>query len=309
MAAGKRINLSELADDPPLQGARVPTFAEISQPRPARVDQVAANPLNTRDVYSQPEKLVSLVESIRLHGQLQPCTVVTREAFLATFPEHAPSVGDSVYVQVTGARRRAAALELGLSSIDISLKNSLAESRTGFISATAAENIDREDYDPVEEARAVQLLVQECGSGKQAAEQLSRTPGWVSHRLNLLKLEPELRSAIQLGEMPLREVRDLHKRSRDEQLAALKAWQTVMESRGQSDDARRQRYAADGDTSAQEQGADGVESSKKRQPRRSPIAAAIYRLGGTPTKIAETLRAELSVEDRRSLAEALLYEE
>jgi ParB family chromosome partitioning protein len=263
--------------------------------------------LNTRDVDSHPETITKIAASIRLHGQLQPCTVVTREAFLEIFAEHATAVGHAPFVQVTGGRRRAALLELGYPTIDMTVKNAVAESRAKFISATAAENIDREDYDLIEEARAVQLLVQECGSGKAAAEQLSRTPPWVTQRLNLLKLEAEVHMALRAAEIPLREVRDLHKRSREEQLVALKTWRKVAESRQKADESR---HSGQEDSDSSSGNGSGIDPNVKHvMPRRSPVAAAIHRLGGTPVKIAENLRSALSAEDQRALAEELMREE
>ncbi|GGM22270.1 ParB/RepB/Spo0J family partition protein [Dactylosporangium sucinum] len=298
--AGKRINLAELADEPPLEEARVPGFTE-TPPRPPRVEQVAANPLNTRDISARPAKITSIAKSIVEHGQLQPCTVVTRTAFLAIFPEHEAAVDGVAFVQVTGGRRRAAIIEAGLPTIDITVKNDLASSRGKFISATAAENIDREDYDPIEEARAVQLLVEECGTGQAAAEQLGRTPAWVTQRRNLLKLAPQLQEALRADEtedrIPLREVRDLHKLPVEEQLAALEAW--------------RERRSA-GLTAVNQDGDDDPPASpatKVPSQRPSPTASAIRRLGGTPSKIAATLRAELPAEDLRALIEELLRED
>lgn len=291
--AGKRINLSELADEPPLD-ARVPAFAEHAF-RTVRVDQLAVNPLNTRDVYADPAKITSIADSLRVHGQLQPCTVVSRAAFLHIFPEHESVVGEKPFVQVTGARRRAAAIEADLPTLDVTIKNNLAESRALFVSATAAENIDREDYNPIEEAKAIQLLVKECGSGKAAAEQMSRTPGWVTQRLNLLKLAPQIQAAVRAREVPLREVRDLHKLAVDEQVEALTAW--------------RQRQTEPGFTAVNhEEGGSGAESPPQQrgtQPRLSPVAAAIRRLGETPPKIAESLRGALEPEQLRELVELL----
>lgn len=301
--AGRRVNLADLAGEPPLQEARVPAFAEVAQ-RSVRVDQVAVNPLNTRDVHAQRAKVADLTQSIRLNGQLQPCTVVTRAAFVAIFPEHAAAVLDSAYVQVTGGRRRAAILEVGLATIDIAVKDAVASSRSRFISATAAENLDRENYDPVEEALTVQLLVQECGSGRDAAQQLSRTGAWVSQRLNLLKLEPELQTALRSGDMPLREARQLHRLSREDQLAALSAWRRLAAARQRADDVRE---AGRDETPG---GVSGDEVAG-RSPRRrgSGVAAAIRKLGGTPTEIAETLRAELTPDEWKALVAELLRAE
>lgn len=297
--AGKRINLSDLADEPVLEEAKVPAFVDPA-PRSARLEQISANPMNTRDLHINPEKITSIADSMRLHGQLQPCAVVTREAFLAIFPEHLTAIGRAEYVQVTGGRRRAAALQANLPTLDITVKDKLAGSRAQFIGATAAENIDREDYDPMEEAQAVQLLVQECGSGKAAAERLGRTPPWVTQRLNLLKLVPGLQTLLRSGEMPLRDARTLHQLSMEEQLAIVSNWEAARKNSELT--AVNQGGGESGEENAPESAA--PRSGKRLSPR----ASAIRRLGGTPDKIAESLRSELAADDFKALV-ALLLEE
>ncbi|MFF0182626.1 ParB/RepB/Spo0J family partition protein [Micromonospora sp. NPDC005223] len=290
--AGKRVNLSDLASEPALPEARVPSMAE-SAPRTARVQQVAANPLNTRDLDGDRAKIESIAESMRTHGQLQPCAVVTRDAFLAIYPEHEATIGRAVWVQVTGGRRRAAALLAHQPTLDIVVKNSLADSREAWVSATAAENLDRENLDPIEEAQAVQLLVQESGTGKAAAARLSRTPAWVTQRLNLLKLAPEVQALLRAGEIPLRDVRDLHQLSPAAQVEELRQRQQLAEP---------ELTAVNQDEASSEP----VPSERSARPRRSVAAGAIRRLGGTPDKIAESLRSEMSAEDLRALADLLL---
>ncbi|RAO03097.1 Chromosome-partitioning protein Spo0J [Micromonospora noduli] len=289
--AGKRVNLSELADEAVLPEARVPAFVE-SGPRSARVHQVAANPLNTRDLTSDRAKIESIAESMRTHGQLQPCAVVARESFLRIYPEHKPAIGSASWVQVTGGRRRAAALLAELPTLDIVVKNGLADSRETWLGATAAENLDRQNLDPIEEAKIVQSLVQECDTAKAAAARLSRTPPWVTQRLNLLKLAPEVQSLLRTGEVPLRDVRDLHQLPPEKQLDEL-----------------RQRQLATTEpelTAVNEPEAGGDVNPGSAPSRRSPAASAIRRLGGTPDKIAESLRAELEPDALRALAELLL---
>ena len=294
--AGKRINLSDLATEPALPEARLPAFAEAAAPRTARVQQIAANPLNTRDLESDRAKIESIAESMRVHGQLQPCAVVSREAFLRIYPEHEPTIGRASWVQVTGGRRRAAALLANLPMLDIVVKKEPAESRKAWVSATAAENLDRENLDPIEEARAIHLLVDECGSGKAAAEQMSRTPAWVTQRLNLLKLAPELQALVRTGEVPLREVRDLHQVPPEAQVAELKRRR---EPSPPDDEGLTAVNSAPTDTAAPSNGEAG-------RPRRSAVASAIQRLGGTPDKIAASLREELTEEDLQALAHLLL---
>ncbi|MGC4808621.1 ParB/RepB/Spo0J family partition protein [Micromonospora sp. DT233] len=290
--AGKRVNLSDLATEPALPEARVPVFAE-SAPRTARVHQVAANPLNTRDLDADHAKIESIADSMRTHGQLQPCAVVAREAFLRIYPEHEAAIGKAAWVQVTGGRRRAAALLAEQPTLDIVVKNSLADSREAWVSATAAENLDRENLDPIEEARAIQLLVQECGTGKAAAERMSRTPAWVTQRLNLLKLAPEVQALLRSRELPLRDVRDLHQLPPDGQLAELRQ--------------RKQPTEVPGLTAVnREPSRPGESSPSGPKPQRSAAASAIRRLGGTPDKIADALRTEMTTEDLRALGDLLL---
>ncbi|QKW17611.1 ParB/RepB/Spo0J family partition protein [Verrucosispora sp. NA02020] len=293
--AGKRVNLSDLATEPALPEARLPAFAEAA-PRTARVQQIAPNPLNTRDLESDRAKIEGIAESMRTHGQLQPCAVVSREAFLRIYPEHEKAVGRAAWVQVTGGRRRAAALLANLPTLDIVVKKEPAESRKAWVSATAAENLDRENLDPIEEARAIQLLVNECGSGKAAAEQMSRTPAWVTQRLNLLKLAPELQALVRSGEVPLREVRDLHQVPPEMQLEELRL------RRAPSPRVEEGLTAVNSDPAEAAASANG----KVAPPRRSAAASAIKRLGGTPDKIAASLREELTEEDLRALVDLLL---
>ena len=279
-------------------------------PPTADLDDVAFNPLNTRDLTSPRTraKIGDIAKSMKLHGQLASCAVVHRESFLGIFPEYETQIGIASFVQVNGACRRAAAIESGRPDLKIDVMDELAASRQAFLGATSAENIDRGDYDPIEEALAVELLVKECGSGTDAAAQLAKTPAWVTQRRNLLKLEPEVQTELRSGALPLRTVRDWHKAAdgsvpapREEQLAKLEDWRRAKTPEVAVVD------PADGDPGAPEE-----EQPKPARPtsataRPSRTAAAIQRLGGTPPKIAQSLRSELTVEDIRALV-ALLTE-
>ena len=71
------------------------------------------------------------------------------------------------------------------------------------------ENVDRQDFDVIEEARAVEALVSECGTAEEAAKRLHGTGGWVSQRRALLTLAPQLQTALRGGELAIREARQL----------------------------------------------------------------------------------------------------
>lgn len=281
---GQKVNLSDLAGDPDLDDGRGPyALTPDGGGRPIPLPQLALNPHNKRVLGTRPDAIDELADSMRINGQLQPCAVVTRAAFRRIFPDDDAQLGRAAFVQVTGARRYLAARQLRWEAIEAVIKDELAGSALRFLSATAAENLDRRDFDPVEEAEQVQLVVAAAGSGQAAAENLQRSPGWVSQRLNLLKLAPELHAALRVGDIALREVRTLHTLDHAAQLAALHRF-TAVNRRGTS-------------------GTDGDAQSTSAAPadRPTPAARAIRRLGGTPDKIAAALRAELAPADIEQL--------
>ena len=285
--AGKRVSLGSLAGSPVPEEMRRPQIAD-SPAKAVAVDKVAPNPLNPRIISPDSPAVRKIRNSIAEIGQIQPATVVTRRAFLAIHSEHEATIGGADFVQVVGGQRRAAVEQLG-QMLKIAIDDELAATRTRFLAATLAENLDRQNLNPVEEAHGVQSMIAECGSGKTAAEQLGRTPAWVTQRLNLLKLIPEVQAALveddEESRLPLRVVRDWHTLDAPHQLAELTKW-------------RRQLTAV---------------NRAKLEPvpevprqRVSRVTAALRRLGSSPAEIGAALRAELPLEDRRALAEELL---
>src|SRR4051794_32779170 len=156
-----------------------------------RLAAVAPNPLNRRQVHAHPAAIDSLAESLREYGQMKACTVVTRGAFVTAFPELAEQVEEVDFVHVDGALRRAAVEQAGLGHLAVTVDDGYVSSRRRFIGATVAENLDRTDFNPMEEAEQIAVLVAEVGTQTAAAEQLRKTGAWVTQRLNLLKLVPD----------------------------------------------------------------------------------------------------------------------
>ena len=300
-AAPTGVHRVDPGKDAPVAVAPAAVEVEERADEAVPVGLVAANPLNSREVDARPDKVTKLGQSIAENGQLQPSAVVTREAFLNIFPEYEKEIGRARWVQITGARRRAAILERGLPTIDIVVKNDRAQSRQAFVAATAAENLDRENYDPIEEAKAVQHLVTEFGTVRAVAAHMGRSPGWVTQRTNLLKLHPEVQAALRVDDdedddaglkrLPLRDVRTWHDLAPAAQLKELELW--------------RRKNAV---TTAGESGA-SKPTANSTQTRLSRTAAAIRKLGSNPVEIATTLRAELPPDELHALAQELLRAE
>jgi ParB family chromosome partitioning protein len=204
MASGRRTSLAALATVPVevVPGHAAPILERL---QPA---QIAATPLNSRTNFGAAEELADLGESMRVR-QLQPVAVVSRADYLRLWPDHEESIGPADYVLVNGERRWRAATQVSLPAIDAIIRPQLADSRPAFLDAIFTENIDRKNLDPVEEARAVEEMVTECGSAAKAAERFRRTESWVSQRRALLRLTPELQDRVRSGELPVRIARSI----------------------------------------------------------------------------------------------------
>lgn len=272
---GKRISFSTLADEPVAATASV---ALDGPPRLRRVPvtTVAANPINPRDDMGN----LSDLESMRTVGQLQPCIAVSRSAFSAVYPEHGDALPDGTeYVVVAGSRRRLAAEAFGL-DLDIVVRDVLATTRADFYGASISENIDRQDFAPLEEARAIEQLIAECGSGAKAAEILGRTAGWISQRRALLRLSPTMQDLLRSGELLIRDARRLASLPPDEQEPT---W-------------RLERQQSDQDADQDQDAAIAAESPSQPAPAAPQVRLL---LDATPTEIVETLRQHYS---KRKLA-------
>jgi ParB family chromosome partitioning protein len=220
MGRGQRTNLAELVgsvgDKSPVEHAA--TRTDVAPSRSAPLHELTPNPRNPRDDVGNLEDLASIADM-----QLQPAVVVTAKAYQRLYPDDA--IGTR-YVVVNGCRRLAAAHKYGRSDLDVVVNDEIARDRVTMISASIAENVDRQDFDVIEEARAVEALVQECGRADDAAERLHKTKGWVSQRRALLELAPELQTALRRGELAIREARSLARVPLEQQVAR---WQATLD--------------------------------------------------------------------------------
>ncbi len=184
-----------------------------------RVETVAATPVNSRRNFGSDGDLAELGESMR-RRQLQPVVAVPRAAYLALWPDHADRIGDAAHVLANGERRLRAARHVQLSTIDAVIREDIASTRTAFLDAVFTENIQRRNFDPIEEARAVEALVAEFGTGQAVAAHYEKSGGWVTQRRILLKLTPELQDLVSARRIPLETAREIGKLPSEQQLDA-----------------------------------------------------------------------------------------
>lgn len=209
-----RVHFGDLADDATLT---VLPSTETS-PTTAPVDQLAHNPENPRYGYDDVDELSAvLVEG----GQLQPLAVVHREIFLAHYPQHEATVGTAAWVVINGNRRLAAARKAGLPELMISVQDRLGGKDQRFTESALIENIHRQALPPLLEARELEALVQRHGSQSAVARRIGKSQGWISQRLALLKLIPELQERLRRGGITVEEGRAVAAKPADEQTATL----------------------------------------------------------------------------------------
>ncbi|AHK36193.1 hypothetical protein OPAG_09228 [Rhodococcus opacus PD630] len=128
------------------------------------LSELAPNPRNPRDDLGDLSDLVSITGT-----QLQPALVVTRDAYLRLYPEAEPRIGLARWVVINGCRRLAAAENFGRPILDIVVKDEVAKDRVTLLAAAVIEKVGRRDFDVIEEAQAVELLISECGTAEKAA--------------------------------------------------------------------------------------------------------------------------------------------
>lgn len=186
------------------------------------LSDLAHNPRNPRYGYDDPA-IQELADSLREHGQLQPATVVARDVYLAHYPEDADQLGAAAWVVLIGNRRLAGARLAELTHLVASVEDRLGGADPMLAEATLVENIHRQDLPPLLEARELQGLVERHGSQRTAAKRVAKTQAWVSQRLSLLKLTPELQEKLRIGELSVKEARTVASAPPEEQAEKLES--------------------------------------------------------------------------------------
>lgn len=139
-----------------------------------KINEVEPNRKQPRKFFDE-EALKELSESIRQHGIVQPLVVAKQKDY---------------YEIIAGERRWRAAKMAGLKEVPVVIKD---YSPQEIMEVALIENIQREDLNPVEEARAYQNLIREYNlKQEEVAERVSKSRSAVTNSLRLLKLSDEV---------------------------------------------------------------------------------------------------------------------
>ena len=152
------------------------------------VERIAPNPYQPRKEFSE-AGLKSLAESIRQYGVLMPLVVSRTDV-------EKPDGGlESLYELVAGERRLRASKLAGLKQVPVVIRqgdNNLTKLELAII-----ENLQREDLNAIDRAKALQQLIDEFGiSHAETAAKIGKSREYVSNSLRLLGLPEHMQDAI-----------------------------------------------------------------------------------------------------------------
>lgn len=157
-----------------------------------------------RDI--NPTQLEELANSIRNQGIMQPIVVRL--------------IAEQRYEIIAGERRWRAARLAGLDKVPVIVRH--VEDSDAIVMALI-ENIQREDLNPVEEASALQRLIDEFSLTQQeVAETVGKSRSAVANLLRLLNLTPEVRRFLEHGDIEMGHARALLPLASQQQLDAAK---------------------------------------------------------------------------------------
>ena len=146
-----------------------------------KIDLLQPNPLQPRGAMSQ-ESLNELMESIKVHGILEPLVVA-----------HTPA-GFQI---IAGERRWRAAKLAGIKDIPVVIRETNPK---GMLEMAIVENVQRKDLNPLERARAFKRLIDEFRIEIiEIAKRVSKSDSYVSNSLRLLNLPDAIKDGLLSG--------------------------------------------------------------------------------------------------------------
>lgn len=158
------------------------------------VHRIVPNPFQPRKVFDE-AALADLAESIRQYGVLQPLTVTRREI---TKEDGGLGVG---YELIAGERRLRAARLAGVSQVPVIIR-AAEESDKMKLELAIIENLQREDLNPIDRAKAFKELVEKFSlKHVDVAKKVGKSREYVSNSIRLLALPESMQTSLLHNEM------------------------------------------------------------------------------------------------------------
>lgn len=158
------------------------------------VEKIKPNPYQPRRDFDE-AKLQELADSIRMYGVLQPLVVTRKEITRddgSLFTE---------YELISGERRLRASKLAGISQVPVLIRQGEGNDREK-LELAIIENLQREDINAVDRARAFQRLVMEFGmKHSEVGKKVGKSREYVSNTLRILDLSDEILQALAEGKI------------------------------------------------------------------------------------------------------------
>lgn len=155
------------------------------------ITDIQKNPYQPRKEFDG-EKLDELAQSIKENGIIQP--IIVRQS---------PIIG---YEILAGERRYRASLLAGLRSIPAVVKQ-LSDQE--MMVQSIIENLQRENLNPIEEARAYESLVEKGFTHAEIADKMGKSRPYISNSIRLLSLPEQILSEVENGKLSQAHARSL----------------------------------------------------------------------------------------------------
>ena len=155
------------------------------------ITDIQKNPYQPRKEFDG-EKLHELAQSIKENGVIQP--IIVRQS---------PVIG---YEILAGERRYRASLLAGLRSIPAVVKQ-LSDQE--MMVQSIIENLQRENLNPIEEARAYESLVEKGFTHAEIADKMGKSRPYISNSIRLLSLSEQILSEVENGKLSQAHARSL----------------------------------------------------------------------------------------------------
>lgn len=173
-----------------------------------QIKDIQKNPYQPRKEFSE-EKIQELAQSIKENGLIQP--IIVRKS---------PVLG---YEILAGERRYRASIAAGLSEVPVIVKQL---SDQDMMLHSIIENLQRENLNPIEEAKAYQSLIDKGFTHTEIAEKMGKSRPYITNLVRLLGLPKHILIEVESGKLSQAHARLLIQLSSDRQDTLLNRIQT-----------------------------------------------------------------------------------
>ena len=173
-----------------------------------QIKDIQKNPYQPRKEFSE-EKIQELAQSIKENGLIQP--IIVRKS---------PVLG---YEILAGERRYRASIAAGLAEVPVIVKQL---SDQDMMLHSIIENLQRENLNPIEEAKAYQSLIDKGFTHTEISEKMGKSRPYITNLVRLLGLPKHILTEVESGKLSQAHARLLIQLSSDKQDKLLNRIQT-----------------------------------------------------------------------------------